>query len=358
MPQFPETTTSVIELAAGTTPGSAVGRVALIAAPDAADTIAPAVVRVYSSAALAATERGVNSKLAIGVKHVLAEGHGSVVTVAADPANATQRNAAFDALGEENFEYIAPAGTVFEAGALNVTRDYIQNILAFANANKKMVAMALPSAADPVVSSTFVTSIRDGRLSLFAAKAYTGDATSAYVGMRSKYDIHSQIKLQPTPRSLAITKGYTFTEYGGHKTPATDTWHALGVNAAFKYRGGYFMSASRSATGATAKDRWDYFMRIVNDIDVELTTTLNNTVAANPSTNPVSQAGLDLAESNLGFKLRRRLELGHITAFALGVPSEANITQEQRDNAEMPEIQVSIKPVRQAGFYSLRIRAE
>lgn len=461
MPSFPETTTSTVELADGAARGPAIGRVALIAPAGGSDLVAVNTVETYSAAGQAATRRGTGSKLAVGAKHVLGEGHADVVTIAVEQVEVTytfgnssaikdgdvsdplvgtggaasnvpiasivsatkdgstinlatevayladdqdpdsydfvgnptikmainmktgeielasnttgsgqglvlvfkrwKLTEAMEALGEEKFEYLVPAGYNFTKENWGI----ISGIIDAADDYNKMCAFALPSGASPTTYKAFLELTRNGRVSVFAAKSYTGDGTSAYAGYRAKYETHAQIKLQPAPRTLTYSgAGYTFTEYGGHKNPGTNTWSYIGVNAVFRHDGSYRMHASRSLTGITAKDRFDYVMRIVREVNEDCQAALNSLVVLNPSGNSVSQDGIDAGVRALRSKLQGYETRGKLTArgdspaFDIRAPSIGDLTDAQVDNGEVELIEVDIRPTRQIGYWGLKLKVQ
>lgn len=264
---------------------------------------------------------------------------------------------AFEILGEEDYEYIAPAGYTYEAKNAGVWSAFLTHAVD----DNKMLAAALPSGATVAVHDDFVLVTREGRLSILAVKEYTGDGTSAYVGYRAKWPTNAQIKLQPAPRTLTITKGYTFGEYGGHKSPASGTWHNIGVNAVFKHRGAWLISASRASTGLTVKDRFDYLMRIVREVQEDLQATLTSMIQSDPSGNGMTQGSLDNIFSTLDGRLRGFVANGRLSdtnGYSLRVPAITAHTTSQIDNGEVGTIEVRLKPNRQIGYFDIKLKVE
>lgn len=260
-------------------------------------------------------------------------------------------DSAFEILGEVDYEYIVPAGFTYEPKYWGVWSKFI----AHADTDNKMVAGMLPSAAVAADYDGFVTATRNGRLSLLAAKGYTGDGTTAYAAYRAKYRTRAQIKQQPAPKSITISAGYLRSEYGGHQSPASGTWHYMGVNAVYKYGGAYFISASRSSTGITAKDRFDYVQRVIRDVHLTCKNVISNQITTDPQDNPVDSNGIEKTRGNLDLALRAFRSRGDLVAYAVNPP--LSLTQSQVDNGEMGEFEISIQVTRQIGFVPIRLRS-
>lgn len=248
-------------------------------------------------------------------------------------------SAAFDALAANSYEVVAPAGYTLTQENYGI----YDKVLSLAGTENKIVAGSLDSGTTPDDIDVFATAIRNGRFSVLTAY-HTGDLTSSWAAFVAKSRVNATAKEQPAPGGATYTDTYVRADYGDEESPASGTFHFIGINAVFKDNGGTFrVSNDRAMVGLTDFNRFKGTKRSTRFCEVTIEDDLLAVRRASDTAIPFTQGGLAVIrttlESSIGF-LRDR---GIIDEATLIMPDLADIPTADIANRILSGVEVSVR---------------
>lgn len=251
---------------------------------------------------------------------------------------------AFEVLENEVFEYLVPAGSPFTAANYGIYDAFVTEAIA----SKKVVAGALasgvaPGDVDGSPTNFDVQGFRNGLLYLIAGH-YTGDLTSAIGAYLAKSRVNATTKEQLAPTGVTFTQGYLRSEYGDEESPASGTFHYIGVNAVYKDEGGsYRITNDRADTGLTDFYRFHSSYRSVRYCEVSIE---SDVIAARRASNialPYTDQGIAAIKTVIEGVLGRIQKEGVIDEYIVTMPALADISSTDRLNRVLPGVDVYVR---------------
>lgn len=252
---------------------------------------------------------------------------------------------AFDALDLYNYEVVAIADTPFQASSYGMYDKVLTECTSVDN--NKIMAGALPSGATTTDYDTLVTAMQSaasGRLSLLAAKGYTGDLTSAWAAMVAKSAVNATAKEQEAPGGVTYTDSYVRSDYGDEEVPAAGTFHYYGVNAVFADKTGtYRVSNDRSVAGLSSFYRFKGTRRSQRLCETTIEDDILALRRGSDTAIPFTEGGLASIKARIEAALGWLRNKGVIDSYNLLMPAFADITEEERANRVLSGLEVSVR---------------
>lgn len=268
--------------------------------------------------------------------------------------------AAFDAL----FEYGAFGVLVIANTPFNADNYGVYDAMATEAAAEDIVLVgALASAVVPgdVDGPDFdVTDLTGDHIFLVAANGYTGDLGSAMAARVSREPPNATFKDQLAPtQSVTYTSGYTRAQFGDDVSPATGTFHQMGVNAIYRDPTGVFrISSARARVGYSDNAKFIFRRRVIFAVAKGLQARLRAFRESTSTGIPYDDTGIAGVRSQIGGKLAEYVNKKWISADpTIDIPALADISDTDKANAVLNDITVNIRLPGQIHTFSIFLDA-
>lgn len=252
---------------------------------------------------------------------------------------------AFDVLDLYNYEVVAVANTPLQASSYGVMDKVLAECAEVQN--NKIMAASLPSgstAADHDALLTAMQSAAVGRLTVLAAKGYTGDLGSAWAAMVAKSRVNATAKEQAAPSGVTYTDSYVRTDYGDEESPAAGTFHYYGVNAVFADKtGAYRVSNDRAVAALSNFYRFKGTRRSQRLCETTIEDDILALRRGSDAAIPYTTGGIDSVKTTILSALGYLRDQGVIDSFTLNMPVLADITAGDRANRVLSGVEVSVR---------------
>lgn len=262
---------------------------------------------------------------------------------------------ALDKLDLNAYEYHTYANNPYNAENFGV----FDKLLSHASAENKLVAGALPTGTTTTDAQTLADNTTNGDRCFLVAAHYSGDLTSAVMGDLARRKVNATTKEQQAPRGINYDDSYVQTDFGGEQSPASGTFHHMGVNAIYEDAGGTFRYTNdRAVTGLTDFYRFHSTRRSVRFAENRIEEDLLALRRGSGTSIPFTTAGLNAVRAAIQGSLSFLNRQGVIAEGVVNTPTMDEISDSDRQNRVLDYVSVSIRLTGQIHFVSLDLEVD